>query len=580
MKAKNLTAGEMKDTGCAMRNVKLFLMIFCKIIFFCTFATMIKLFQILVLVVLLFAGCTTRNHDVKLLDEACFLVDSNPDSALVLLTSMSGDALVSANNRALYNLLKTKASYKLYLSIPNDSLIVYSENYYRQIDDRVRLSEALYYRGMILYEMSDYSQAISKLLEGKELAEVLQDDSLKSKYYESLYQVNHENGSNIYALEYAKKFLNHSMLIDKQEYIARALLHLGILYSELGMRDSFDIYVQNSFPILSSSSRHDKACVLACLGSVLYEKEDYVNAEKYLLESLHLDSIPNTYVLLGDVYWEMDKNDLAESYLIKATKSSDSEVLISALRSLINLYWEQNKVDLALAAATQVIELQDSLSKTSVQEMLTDFQVKYDRQLSENRYYKLWAYAMTITLVSVMLFLTVLYSMKHYHKSIKKYVSQIDSFSRAIQEAEKKIHTLKAGNSEKDQVIADLEESSSERAAEIATLQKTIDKYRKSINERMGKGQKTYEIIASGGRMPLNDNSESCFIDFYLVKYHDVYQQWTLGYMKLTPRLLTYLILQDMGKTDHEIEEILSMSHGAFRTMKSRLNAKKQNKST
>lgn len=47
-------------------------------------------------------------------------------------------------------------------------------------------------------------------------------------------------------------------------------------------------------------------------------------------------------------------------------------------------------------------------------------------------------------------------------------------------------------------------------------------------------------------------------------------------YEDLTIRYLVILILQEMGKQDSDIEQLLCVSSGALRTAKSRINAKKK----
>ena len=47
-------------------------------------------------------------------------------------------------------------------------------------------------------------------------------------------------------------------------------------------------------------------------------------------------------------------------------------------------------------------------------------------------------------------------------------------------------------------------------------------------------------------------------------------------YEHLTDRLVTFLILRDMGKTDDEIKQTLRISDVAFRATKSRINRKKR----
>ena len=85
-----------------------------------------------------------------------------------------------------------------------------------------------------------------------------------------------------------------------------------------------------------------------------------------------------------------------------------------------------------------------------------------------------------------------------------------------------------------------------------------------------------FDLITAGGKLPPSADDENSLIEYYSVSHYATFHQWTTGYDHLTARLYTYLILQDMGKQDDDIAQILCVSPSAVRSIKSRVKARKK----
>ena len=75
------------------------------------------------------------------------IMNSNCDSALVLLSQIDGAKLCSNSDRAYYALLLTEARYKNFIPLENDSLISIATEYYSKNNDSHLYGRALMYRG-------------------------------------------------------------------------------------------------------------------------------------------------------------------------------------------------------------------------------------------------------------------------------------------------------------------------------------------------------------------------------------------------------------------------------------------------
>ena len=116
-----------------------------------------KLFIILAVIALVM-GCTERQP--SLFRQAWELIESNPDSAKVILTKVRPNSL-SESGKAEYGLLKTIADYKTLGTIKNDSLISASIAYYDRHGDDWHRGRAHLYRGALrMYRPHNIPNAI------------------------------------------------------------------------------------------------------------------------------------------------------------------------------------------------------------------------------------------------------------------------------------------------------------------------------------------------------------------------------------------------------------------------------------
>lgn len=299
-----------------------------------------------------------------------------------------------------------------------------------------------------------------------------------------------------------------------------------------------------------------KAYILTNMGSMSYQFGDIDAAEKYLSESLKLYPMPHTYAELGNVYADMGKIQEAERYWQEALKTDDAQTILNVLPSMQERYEQQQDYRSALAMSERIHQIKDSLTQTSEQATLAEIQHRYDRQVVESKYYKVLAWLFGSILLLVALSLGSLYV---YRRTVRKYTSQLSAKEEIIRDAQRK--------------IALLSNMDGEHSEEITALQKQITTLQKQTNEQLGQGMDIYNKIANGGKLSSTDN-EQYLIEYYSVLRYETYSTWMKEYKDLSARLITFLILTDMGKSNSEIEEILSITNSSLRSIKIRIKAK------
>ena len=511
---------------------------------------------LLLFYIIVLAGCNRQTGYERLLVEADSLMEQHTDSALRLLESIP-DVMDKGDDasRAYYTLLLTQARYKCYQPVPADSLMRSAVRYYEQSDNPSLLCRAYYYLAMPLYEQGHHEEALRLLKKGEELAVRNNDLLYMAKYHESLCMVNDRAKYYDMMLDYARKFLNDAILLKDTAFIARGMDHVSSAYFRMGDEEKGRDFIIGTLPLLSKMDNESKAYILTNFGCIAHSFRDIEMAKKYLLSSLDANPMPHTYAELGDVYADEGNIQEAEKSWQEALKTSDSQTVLNVLASMQEHYEQQQDYKSALEISNKIYLLKDSLTQASEQAAIAEIQHKYDRQVVENKYYK------TLTWLLGSILLLIIVSIVYYcyhHRTVRKFTSQLTAKEEAIRKAQ--------------QEIALLENMDGEHHEEIMALNAQIQMIRQQTNEQLGRGKEVYDAVSAGEKLQ-SASKEHYLIEYYSILHYEQYALWMNEYKNLTARLLTYLILKDMGKSDTEIQDILSITNSSLRSIKTRLKA-------
>lgn len=218
-------------------------------------------------------------------------------------------------------------------------------------------------------------------------------------------------------------------------------------------------------------------------------------------------------------------------------------------------YEQQQDYRSALEISNKIYFLKDSLTQASEQAAIAEIQHKYDHQVVENKYYKTLAWLLGSILLLIIV--SIVYYCYH-HRTVRKFTSQLTVKEESIRKAQ--------------QEIALLENMDGEHHEEIMALNAQIQMIRQQTNEQLGRGKEVYDAVSAGEKLQ-SASKEHYLIEYYSILHYEQYALWMNEYKNLTARLLTYLILKDMGKSDTEIQDILSITNSSLRSIKTRLKA-------
>lgn len=409
---------------------------------------------------------------------------------------------------------------------------------------------------MILYdEHQDYHHAMHYLKLGETVAEELNDDELLSKYYESLFAINDQAQIIKREAYYSKKFLENSMKQQKADLLARSFNAMSTTYVRLQQYDSSFIFITKSIPYLDSLPSNERVFFYANLGNAFLRRRDYKQAKEYFQKALEIAPKDNAYYAMGSIYEKENNKERAYEAWKKAMTTKDIELKTMALNAITKLCVKQGRFEEACSFYSQIVQLKDSVHTAIDKAAMEELQRRYDLEASNNRYYKL----VTKILIGIVLSLIFVISIiAFFRMKIRKYVNTIEKERENIRQAEN--------------IIAELEDSGKGREKEVDRLRRYIKKKQDNIAVLITQGENVYNGIIAGKSIRTSED-EASFIEYYIMHHHDKFKQWSEEYTALTKRMTSYLILLDSGYSEARIKEILGMSDGAFRTLKSRLKS-------
>ncbi len=288
-----------------------------------------KIAVFFILTLLLFqSGCKRKNvaYDSRLV-AAERLMEEHPDSAMMILDTISVGAFDSAADRAFYNLLLTQARYKNYQEFTADSIIASAVDFYRDSQDSELLMRALYYHVVVARQLgrSD-SDIVDDVFRAEEIARSLDsplwiartNDLLAEIFYESYNkdEAMHYNDIAIYNYEIAKKYLNY---LYSTLFKASVLTEIGKYDESLSLMDS----LSRSDYMKYADSTFVSHYIDAKLSDYIY-LDRYSDADSLLNKRLEYNTPFSThgYIMCAYIYNFKNQLDIAGRCVDLAIKTA------------------------------------------------------------------------------------------------------------------------------------------------------------------------------------------------------------------------------------------------------------------
>ena len=506
-----------------------------------------------------FIACSSSSRYRKQLDTVEAIIEEVPDSAKTILEGIPISLLSEGEEKALYNMLWTMTNYKLYNSFVDDSLIKYSVNYYEKSGETDRLATAYYYMGAINYEeLKEKEKALLYLKRAEELAEKKNDELLKNKIYELLQGINYASGNFQLSLHYSERLLESSLELNDLELVARSYEHMSNDYRRIGQKDISDSLIQKSLSFASRCNSRSQGSIYGNYANTLISEGEYADAKRYLHKAIQAHPFPNHYFLLGIISKQEGDTLQARLHWEKAMTFDNQRFTIKAYKLLGEMYAEQRNYPLAFEMLEKADSANDAWHEQMRTAQLTEIQHRYDAAILEKALTERKNLWLTVAVVSLIVLLLALLAVAYLSRKTKEYRGIIDKDIEQIYQAEQKIELRQSTGKDYEH--------------EVKRLKEQIVRLRETTAMELGLGKNVYDMI-TGGEMikDFTKSKEKALINYYDYTFSKQYHGLILPYRKLTLRLTTYLVMQQMGLDDKRICELLNITDSTVRNYRHRL---------
>ncbi len=526
------------------------------------FAGKLRIMRKIVLLLLgaaLLLGCQQGKISQQLSEVNELLVAELNDSAYQKINEIDESAISNPADKAYYTLLKVRSALLVGKPVVSaDSLLDGVIAYYEQNSDKEKLTDAYYYRAVVSSNQKDYKQAILLYKSAEKLAVQSKNMYQQHKIAEGLSYVNSRSANYNLQLDYAKKALAISKQLNSQKRMAYAYYLMDLAYYKLDFEDSARLCLKEIPPIIDSVDKRDKPYLLSSIG-YLYRDSNPELAKKFLIASLSYEELTASYEHLAEIFYDEGKIDECYEYLKKALLVQDATPKDNIIRNLIEFDLERGRTDSISDMVTQIIEIRDSIDAKLRNDTIKDLQMRFDHETAlreKDQTIIKWQWGILILAVALLI------SIGFYLR--RRYLAKIQ-----LQGYQMQIH-------EYLNQIAELKASGTGAQQEIEELNKNIRDIMDNRSPSLSKGRMLYDdVVENKGKDKWKKDDIEAFLEYYTATNYK-----TVERIRKTPReepltdyRLLFLILVEMGKSDYEIMQILSITKETLRTHRYRTRA-------
>lgn len=520
---------------------------------------MTRLLIILLILSTITSGCKNGGDTYKLMERADSLVaKEQEDSALYMLASIDTTALKYAKDKAYYNLLRTCARYRRRYPISSTRNIDYSVDYYRKSNDARKLARALYYKGMVAYELGDTETAITCLKEAEHIEDKSENSDILNYIYINLANINLHTSNYNTALQYAKISLETAKRRKDKSIVCLSLDKISAIFSSKEQHDSALFYTIKAIPYIKYLTKEEKVSALANIAASYFNQGHMDKAEHYIRQSLAIEPTAHAYYILGSIYLEQGKGTEAEALWSKAINTGPPEVKAEAMLWMADLKKEAGEYRESTELMAKAEALSDSISRAKKTEDMLRLQAAMEHAEAKRKAEgRLTAAVVTLIAVAITLASLAVY-LRRKANMTKRKLSEIQELTGKY-----------------EQEISRLSQSKAENEKKIKSLNRKMETLREKRAAIIGHGRKRYEEIADGGTIAMwRKNDFEAAIEYCRTVNPEAVNNIENSHKRLTPYNTFFLLLPYIGITDDNIQRVMNMSAGAVRTMKYRLKGK------
>lgn len=398
------------------------------------------LYSILLVSCCFFVSCSPyATGDV--LNQVEAIINTNPDSALLLLESIESPESLAKKEYARYGLLLVKAHKLNRISISDDAFITYIIDYYEKHPED-NLGRAYFYAGQVFEEQGDIEKAEAYYLKGFlfEGKNMLKLQAYSAYFLADLYE-NHKKDYKkaISYYERALEYFKKNNLDFREEKILK-------LIGDCYVKDQQLPKAVEKYKMAIASVPEDSTILLSGIyndiAKVLISLEKYPEAiyavDRGIEAAATSKDLAISYVVKGDIFEKLGIADSALFYNNKAIQhakdTDDYDMLHNAYSSIYSIALEANNWQLALDNYRNFNEVTEVMGQKQKYDDIKYLERKIDFEKNRSLYFQNRLKVQTIIFLIFLITIVIPLSFAYYRNKKKKYIESINQRLEAKQE--------------------------------------------------------------------------------------------------------------------------------------------------
>lgn len=342
------------------------------------------IYFMLLCILVVFVSC--RRHPS--LSKAEQLINTNPDSALLLLRSLNDPGNMSQKDYAHWCLLMTKAKAKNSQSLIPDSFIFRALDYFKDHpQDSLLTAEAYFYAAQVNKEIKNIEEATQYFLKAKDFAAGSGNKKLAFWISHNLCDIYSKQGLFKYKLTEAWNAHHYAVASKDSLCLYYALSDLGYAYSTMEKEDSALIYFKEALPIVKKVENKKVSSALNDICYAYINKNDFVSALRVCNEAIacEKDSIDryNNYINKGVIFYNIQQYDSAIYYFSRSSKNNYIYAKAISYSYLSDIYETKGNLAQALKCMKTYDTLRDSIEEQTQSVAIIEMQNLFQHEKLE-----------------------------------------------------------------------------------------------------------------------------------------------------------------------------------------------------
>lgn len=365
-------------------------------------------------------------------------------------------------------------------------------------------------------------------------------------------------------MEYCKALNDTTKMISGLNNLATAYALASLANGEKSLMDSATLNIRRCIPLMHCMDNNlpGTPFIYGTISGSYLDENKMDSALFFAQKSMQVRPTYYGYLLLASVAEKQGDIVRADSLyqrslLIKDKYASvaTSEGKVQPLRFYYNFKLRQGQYQDACELANLIVTTKDSLNRARQVQVVNELQTKYDQEVKRRKLdKKLYQYG---ALVGVLLILILAMIALWRYRSLKAKAERL---------------RLQGQLSEYRRQVLELEAHGEGNSKTIELLNAKIEELQQGLHDTLFHGRQKYEEIMDGGNtVKWGKQDFEDFLNYYRLIDLPYITEMEAKYENLSPRNLFYLVLERLGKSNEEIQNILCIGASSLRTLRSRL---------